>query len=367
MVKYSNVKIFVNDAGKRMVQYTRTNSKGVQEDIIQPYFTATGEPDPEVESILVQAAKNTEIEKLEKKNSIFSLDKFRKKKENKKLPKGKVSVNKNWFKKHPYLTRTALVVAGIGLGGLLLKSCGPDKDKADNSKVIVEDDYSNIKVEGAKEYITYGNAIADMAKIGLEMQELGYDNVSQGSINALYFITNYNMFDKDTIKTMVDKGVISEDAMVIVSDSLEVLSVVQDQGGKAVTGQDKPIIDLTMFCVAEEDKELLTHAKDNLEQMKTADDEKAQEIYDSYYKYLNNEEDTEFPLIYNEASKGANYLLNQGYGGVFGIAGGHHGVKQSKLDYVERHTGMNDFSSVIKAMQGCLSTATEEMETTKTY
>lgn len=375
MAKFTDVEIIINDKGERIVRYTRTNEKGESIQLEQPYFDENGHENPEVQDILIKAKKQEVLEKANKKN--LEVDKIitKPKEELKQIEDKSMNLETNpkfneiWFKKHIGKVAKYGIIAVIGiLAGLNLPSCKA-KDlvsTAVEQNTETKDDDVKSKVEGAVEYISYDEAINDMAIIGDKWQDMGYDDVSQRSLNSLYFATNYDMFTQDTVNQMVDNAVVSGDPMVVIADSLESLSVVQDQGFKSIQQDDKQIIDMSMFCKREEDSKLVTYAYNSLTSMKNATDEEVCAAYDDYYKYLNNEEDSNFPIIYNEADKGVNYLLNQSYGGVFGAYAAEHGYDQSKLKYVEENTGMNDFSSVIREMQNCLDKNNSMVEAVET-
>lgn len=362
MAKFKNASVFIDDNGVRKIKYDIVNKKGevVAEDVERPYFDKNYDVDEKSLDILTKAAKQDEIDRVNAKND--ELDDDMELNDENELDDDEMDnvkdVNHSWFKKAgKYIV---LAAAGLGIGlaihnGFNPKTTAPVETTA-TTEASTDSELENAKdqVEGSVEVISYDEAIKDMSDIGDAWEKLGYKDVSQRSLNSLYFATNYDMFEASTVKEMTDNNVVSDDPMTIIADSLEPLSVCQDQGGKAETGQNKEVIDMSMFCKRAEDKKLISYGYNSLLKMRHAEtDEEAQAEFESYYHYLNNEETTEFPFLYNDADKGANYLLNQAYGGIFCIAGGEHGVSQSQLDYLEKHTGMNDFSSVIKEMEGC--------------
>lgn len=370
-IKITNVKQHTKD-GKIYFSYDRETSKGI-DHIEEPLYDEKGNLNVDLNNVLryaqahpVKEEVKEDVKAVETRKSTHDLN------EEASLDDehvSKLNVNNNWFKNNrAKIVKGAvaglLIAATVLVGAKVYDSLKPNSVESQSIEQTEED--ANSIVEGAVSYITYDDVINDCAEISKQISEMGYDEVSQRSLNSVYFITNYTKFEEDTVDQMIDNGVVSSDPMTVITDSLEMLSVCQDQTGKSLTGQDKEIIDLSMFCTEKEDKELLTHAYDSLNSMKAGDNENGKNEFMSYYHFLNNEETTEFPILYNEATDGANYLLNQGYGGAFCIGGSYNGIEDSYTTYLEEHTGMNDFSTVYKNLEKCLNVENQaETEITK--
>lgn len=374
MLKIANVEQFTKD-GKIWFRYDQKTLKGMQ-TIEEPLYFEDG------------SLNNELVNKLEKASSEKLKTNSSEKQDN--TTKLTVYKNPNWFKKN----KTAIIagVSGI-LGGILIatgvSACSQMIDKEnDNSNVRYEDPIGpelpkvEVKVEEAVKNISYEEVIEDCKVIGEFNRDNGYENISQRSTNALYYIVNASYINDKTTEELIENGVINETAMDIITDSLEALSVYMDQGCKSITNDSKNIVDLSQYCAQEEDKEIVKHIYNNLNKIEDYMEyvgkdnvsdrvehkkenykeiiENNQKLYVDFYRYMANDENTTYPYIYNDTTAGTNFLIGQIYAPIFNVAGSYNGI-DSRITKSLEEGAMNDFSIVMKQLEGNCNTKTKDL------
>lgn len=374
MLKIANVEQFTKD-GKIWFRYDQKTLKGMQ-TIEEPLYFEDG------------SLNNELVNKLEKASSEKLKTNSSEKQDN--TTKLTVYKNPNWFKKN----KTAIIagVSGI-LGGILIatgvSACSQMMDKEnDNSNVRYEDPIGpelpkvEVKVEEAVKNISYEEVIEDCKVIVEFNRDNGYENISQRSTNALYYIVNASYINDKTTEELIENGVINETAMDIITDSLEALSVYMDQGCKSITNDSKNIVDLSQYCAQEEDKEIVKHIYNNLNKIEDYMEyvgkdnvsdrvehkkenykeiiENNQKLYVDFYRYMANDENTTYPYIYNDTTAGTNFLIGQIYAPIFNVAGSYNGI-DSRITKSLEEGAMNDFSIVMKQLEGNCNTKTKDL------
>ena len=371
MLKIANVEQFTKD-GKIWFRYDQKTLKGMQ-TIEEPLYFEDGSLNHELVSKLEKASSEKLKTNKEKQDNTNKLTVYKK---------------PNWFKKN----KTAIIagVSGI-LGGVLIatgvSACSQIVDNEnDKNNIRYEEAIGpelpkvEVEVEEAVKNITYEEVIEDCKEIGEFNRDNGYENISQRSTNALYYIANASYINDKTTEELIEKGVISETAMDIITDSLEALSVYMDQGCKSITNDSKNIVDLSQYCTQKDDREVVTHIYNNLNKIEdymeyTGTDgisdrvehkkenykdiiENNQKLYVDFYRYMANDENTTYPYIYNDTTAGANFLIGQVYAPIFNVAGSYNGIS-SRITKSLEEGAMNDFSIVMKQLEGNCNTKTK--------